>query len=552
VINLWWRLWYGIRRGIGLILPFFARAKDFRGYGRGFRWFWRIVVLTLVLVLLWWINSHFSDFFGPALSKAWSLHLGPSYRIDLTNFWLPILFLLLVAISWIGWWLWSVTQEEEVSEFPDIDEAWDEVLTALHRAGIDVTDPPLFLLLGRSPGNEGPLFEATHFPLLVKQVPPTMTAPLHVYGSRDCIFVTCPDASLLGRHAAILAGEVEGSTPGSPLGGDGGFDPNKTLMPQGHALDVLAVLARAREQGRDQFHLTAEETEEIKVIQAAAAAEDVQRQGKSRQSILKNAAEVDRLTARLRHLCRLIVRDRRPYCPVNGIMVIAPAAATDTDEDANQTGTLVQKDLNATRDVLQVYCPILMLVGDLETVPGFTEFIQRFPEAQRQRRVGQRFPYLPDLEPEELEQKLDEVGHWISHALVPSWVYRLFRVERPGSDTFQNAVHGNVQLYQFLSQMRGRQKRLSRILARGVVGDGAAPPMFGGCYIAGTGRNSRDQAFVEGVFQRLLQDQSFVAWTQAATAGEANFYRWTRIGYVSLAVFIGILLAAVIVFFRSL
>jgi hypothetical protein len=552
VLNLWRRFWSGVRRGIGLILPFFARAKDFRGYGPQFRWFLRIVLFVLVLVLLWWINSHFHKFFDLGLGQAPTLFRDTPVQIDLKNFWLPILFLLLVAISWIGWWLWSLTQEEEVSEFPDIDEAWDEALTALHRAGIDVTDPPLFLVLGRSPQNEGPLFDATHFPLLVKQAPPRLNAPLHIYASQDCIFVTCPDASLLGRHAAILAGEVEGSTPGSPFAVDGGFDPNKTLIPQGHALDVQAVLARAREQGRDPQHLTEEENQEIKTILAAAAAEEAQRHGKSRQSILKNAAEVEQLTARLRHLCRLIVRDRRPYCPVNGIMVIAPAAATDTDDDANQTGTLVQKDLNAARDVLQVYCPILMLVGDLEMVPGFAEFIQRFPEAQRQRRVGQRFPYLPDLEPAELEKKLDDVGLWIGHALVPSWVYRLFRVERPGSDTLQNAVQGNVQLYRFLSQMRGRQKRLSRILARGLGGDGSAPPMFGGCYIGGTGRNPKDQAFVEGVFQRLLQDQSFVAWTQAAMAAEKNFYHWTRIGYVSLAVFVGLLLTAIYLFARSL
>src|SRR5262249_36356517 len=233
-----------------------------------------------------------------------------------------------------------------------IDEAWEEAMTALHKGGIDVTDPPLFLLLGRSPGNEAPLFDATHFPLLVKQAPPRMNAPLHVYGSRDCIFVTCPDASLLGRHAAILAGEAEGSTPGSPLAAESGFDPNKTLIPQGHALDVQAVLTRAREQGRDPQHLTEEENQEIKAILAAAAAEEAQRQGKSRQSLLKNSSEVERLSARLRHLCRLIVRDRRPYCPVNGIMVIVPVAATDTDEDANQTGTLIQKDLSAARDVL--------------------------------------------------------------------------------------------------------------------------------------------------------------------------------------------------------
>jgi hypothetical protein len=550
VIALWNRFWSGVRRGIGLILPFFARAKDFRGLGPKFRTVLRVLVLLVILAILYWMNWRFE--LGRGLGRAPTFSLGPNLIVKLADFWLPILFLLLVAMSWIGWWLWSLTQEEEISAFPDIDEAWEEAMTALHRAGIDVTDPPLFLVFGRSPGSEGPLFDATHFPLLVKQVPPRMNAPIHAYGSRDCMFITCPDASLLGRHAAILAGEAEGVTPGSPLStADGGFDPNKTLIPHGHALDVQSVLARAREQGRDPQHLTEEENQEIKTILSAAAAEEAQRQGKARQRLLKNNPEVERLTARLKHLCKLVVRDRHPYCPVNGLMVVVPVAATDTDEDANQTGTLIQKDLSAAREVLQVYCPIVTLVGDLESVPGFAEFIQRFPEAQRQRRVGQRFPYLPDLEPPAIEAKLEEAGHWICHALVPSWVYRLFRVERPGSDSLQNAVQGNVHLYQFLSQMRARQKRLSRTLSRGFAGDGTAPPMFGGCYIGGTGRNSKDQAFVEGVFQRLLQDQSFVSWTRQAVAGEASYYRWARIGYVSLIVFVALLATGIFFFIRK-
>jgi hypothetical protein len=548
VIALWNRLWNGLRRAIGLIIPFFSRAKDFRGVSVQMRWFWRALLLVLVLALLYWINLKTE--LNRTLGKAPVYHPF-GLTLDLKAFWLPILFLLLVAITWIGWWLWSLFNEEEESAFPDIDQAWEEALVALNRVGIDVTDPPLFLVLGRSPGNENPLFDATHFQLALKQAPPRLDAPLHLYANRDALFVTCPDASLLGRQATILAGEAEGLFAGSAAGaGAGGYDPNKTLIPQGRALEVQEVLRRAQEEGRDPQHLTEEENQEIRAILAAAAAEEAQRQGKARQSLLKNTAEVERLSARLRHLCRLIVRDRRPYCPVNGIMVILPTAATDTDDDATQTGTLVQRDLAAAREVLQVYCPILTLVGDGETVPGFTEFIQRFPEAQRQRRVGQRFPYLPDLEPAGVEAKLEEAGHWICHSLVPSWVYKLFRVERPGSDSLQHAVQGNVQLYQFLSQMRERQKRLSRVLARG-LNTGGGPPMFGGCYIAGTGRNPPEQAFVEGVFQRLVQDQSFVSWTQQAVAKEASYYRWTRLGYAGLAGFVALLVVLVYLFVQS-
>jgi hypothetical protein len=529
-------IWDGAKRFLGLIFPFFRRARDFSGWGPIFRWTLRIVLLAVILGVLYWVNYHFQ--LEKVLTQA-----PPALR----RFWLPILFLLFLAISWIGWWLWNLGADQEESVFPDIDKAWDEAVNALYKGGIDPRDVPLFLVLGRAAGTEDSLFSATRFQFNVMQAPQRPDAPLHVYANRDCLFVTCAGASLLGSHAAILAGEMApgaSGTGGAASGGGEDFDPNKTMVPRGRALDVQAVLTRAREQGRDPQHLTEDENLEIKAILAAAAAEEAKRQGRSRQLLMKNAAEIERLTARLKHLCRLIVKERRPYCPVNGIMVVVPAAATDSDEDASQTGSLCHQDLTAARAVFRVHCPIIALVGDLETVPGFSDFILRFPERERQRRVGQRFPYLPDLEGSTLEGKIEEVGYWICHQLIPSWVYKLFRVERPGTDSLENAVGGNVQLYKFLGQMRERQKRLSRVLARGILTNGNDPVLFGGCYLGGTGRNPREQAFVEGVFQRLIQDQEFVSWTDEAVAEDLNYHRITRYGYLGLVVFV-VLLAVV-------
>jgi hypothetical protein len=532
-------------------LPFFGKAKDIRVIGPRTRWILRVLLLVAVLVLLWWLNSvlGIEHWLGKAPRP---IHIG-KLTVYPGHFWLPIMFLLLFAISWIGWWLWNVGSEEDVSPFPDIDAAWDEAVRGLHRNNIDLTEVPLFLVLGRSPRNEEALFTATHFALDVKAA--KIEWPVRVYGNRDCVFVTCPGASLMGRHAAILAGE------GDAGGGNGesgfaaateNFDPNKTMIPQGHALDVQAVLTRAREEGRDPQHLTEEENQEIRAILAAAASEEAQKSGKRGQSLMRDKNELERLKARLKHFCRLVVRDRRPYCPLNGIMLTIPVGGTDSEDDAAQTATLCQYDLKAAREVFQMHCPMLTLVCDLETIPGFKEFMQRFPESQRQRRVGQRFPLLPDLDQSAIEGKIDEVGNWICNQLVPSWVYKLFRVERPGSDSMEDAVGGNIKLYQFLSQMRERQKRLSKILTRGVTVEGDGPLLFGGCYLAGTGRNAREQAFVEGVFQRLMQDQHFVSWTDRALADEAKLSRFTRLGYISLGVFVALaVVAGYFIFLKS-
>jgi hypothetical protein len=173
------------------------------------------------------------------------------------------------------------------------------------------------------------------------------------------------------------------------------------------------------------------------------------------------------------------------------------------------------------------------------------EFIERFAPRERGRRVGQRFPLLPDLEPALIESKIAESTEWMCEMTIPSWVYKLFRVERPGTDSVHNAVEGNVRLFQFMYQMRDRKKRLARIVTRAAILEDKGPVLYGGCYIGGTGREAREQAFVPGVFQRLIVDQSSVSWTENALADDANYHRLTRLGYVGLT-FLVLLLGALI------
>src|SRR5690606_11915860 len=94
--------------------------------------------------------------------------------------------------------------ESEVSEFPDIDSAWAEATRHLDQAGIDLTETPLFLILGEPRGSGPALFDAAHLPLLVSYSPRQPDAPLHLYADRDGIYVTCPGASLLGRQSGLL------------------------------------------------------------------------------------------------------------------------------------------------------------------------------------------------------------------------------------------------------------------------------------------------------------------------------------------------------------
>src|SRR5437764_4061883 len=156
-----------VRQGVGLILPVFAKAGDFRRWNP---WVWRILHLLLlagILVLMWWLNGYFQV--GYFLQR-----VPVAYR----QFFLPVLFLLVYALSWLGYWLWRLLgEEEEAADFPDVAAAWREAVRQLDAAGIGVADAPLFLLLGRTAAGEDALLQAAQAGTTVR-APADPLAPL--------------------------------------------------------------------------------------------------------------------------------------------------------------------------------------------------------------------------------------------------------------------------------------------------------------------------------------------------------------------------------------
>jgi hypothetical protein len=538
-------IWNGLTGLVGLILPLFGKARDFR-FGPRTRWILHYVIVFLVLALLAYLNYAFD--LERFLEAPW---------LPLRRLWLPLLFLIAYLLVWLGWWLYQLLgPDRDPVEFPDIDSAWAESLQALEQAGIDVTETPLFLVLGRTAAPEDALFAAAHMSLRVQQTPRNASAPLHIYANKESIYVTCPGASLLGRQSALLNAtetELAAGTPGSVPQADADADPGASGMTSAaiqegepevaaEAMSLRTLQANVgpelrRKKARERIPV-AEEGDEP-VTQSST------RQRRVRPLLLKNTDEVALLKARLRHLCRLIARTRRPSCPVNGILVLLPFAALDNDVDATQTGLLCQIDLNTTRASLQLYCSIFALVCDLEQAVGFREFMDRFPKALRQRRVGQHFPFVPDLDPAEVASLVESGVTWVFHQLLPPLVYRLLRVEAPGRQESAAVLRGNVRLFKLLAQMRDRHQRLARLLTLALALDRRGPLHFAGFYLGGTGRDAnREQAFVAGVFRRLIENQDFVSWTDAAVVAENKFQRWTGVGYSALASAIGLLVLA--------
>ena len=509
------------------------------------RWLLHGLIVALILVGLYFVNR-------------W-LQLERVLRSDwpfLHAFWLPLLFLLVYAMAWLAWWIWELTGPEKLThDFPDIDHAWQEGIANLFDASVDLREVPLFLVLGRPLEGEDNVFLAAQFGFRVREVPRWPQAPLRFTASQEAVFLTCPGASVLAKHIALLIEEIRDamSYQQAAAGAVGDVLPEAgaelpfSAVAQTEAPTVAGiqqVLGDAQQQGRGPNQLTDEEQRVISLLVTEEQASQPAAQSR-RRVFLKSRTQVDEAKARLQHLCQLIVRHRRPYCPINGILVLLPFACTDSDEDASQATSACELDLHVIRDITQVQCPVFVLGCDAEQSPGFRELLQRMPASQRERRLGQRFPLVPDLEPGGVPAMVQEGVSWFSYTFLPALIYNLFRLGPPGNEQPQGelpeALVGNMRLYQFLSEVGQRRKCWTRFLTRGLLLDVPKAFLFGGFYLAGTGPDTQhDQAFVHGVFQRLPESQNFVSWTPEALAQENDYKRWTRYGYVLLLVVIAV------------
>ena len=480
------------------------------------RWAARTVLVLFLLLILGLINN--SRFIG---LTNWIPHP------ILGRIWLPLFGLCMYVLLWLGWWLYRVLSLDvgaEESEFPDIDRAWAQAMEALGRADIRLDSTPLFLVLGWNSGSEESLFQAGGIKAKVNQVPrddKEEIKPLHVTADRDGIWLTCPGTSLLSQQNPAIVGQDSGegtlATVAQPSA-----DPYATL-----ALEQLQGLRRA---------------------DILESAKDLLAEGRGSAKAIRDD-DRQRFAARLRHLCRLIKRDRLGFCPINGILVLLPISAADPKNHPEDTAEACRADLTEAFGVCRMRCPVLVMVPDLERLEGFEELIQRLPEAQRGKRMGQRFPLVSDLSDGEFPSKVESSVDWIVTNLFASMVYSMFEVESSrGVDEVSEVLKGNQQLFRFLGRIRERCGRLARLVRQCLPNLPGDRLMFGGCYFAGTGDEPAvEQAFASGVFMRLIQEQDNVTWTEDAMQEDASFLRAARTAKVVLGLVIGLLLLAVLV-----
>lgn len=520
-----------------------------------FSWMWSLVTKAFGLVLSIFPSPSSVGKLKPAIPAA--IFVGVLILLTLLNYaldldrvilapwaflrrlWLPILFVLVWVLCWLGWWLWRLLNlDEDVALYPDIDAAWNEALALLKDAGIGVADAPLYILLGRNAQDDALLFNSTPEPLLVNQPQHSPLAPVRVFAHRGGIYLSCPGASLSSRQAELLMGSAgAGNAMSAPLSGDalaGGKAYATVPADVAMALGVAGKTTPAvsvDSGGTPAVTVPAKEAGDASNLEEKNAdiSAPKRRLPRSRTHLLRQQEEVDLLTARLQYVCRLIGRARAPYCPLNGILMMVPMAATGNDDDAQQMGAVCRRDLATIREVLQIRCPFLTVLGGLEKLDGFREFKQRIPRELASQRLGQDFPLMPDLDPDAIRKMIESGVLWVCRGMVPRAVFRLLKTES-GGGTASEAAAVNARFFRFIQEISERGKRFAQIAVRAGMAEG--PALLAGCYLAGTGADpNSEQAFMTGCFRLMAENQNYVSWTAQALNEEAEYYRLTRVGY---------------------
>jgi hypothetical protein len=494
--------------------------------------FWRtvhVLIVLLVLVLLTILNNVFGID-----------QLLRTRVFNLNRIWLPLLFIATYALFWLIRSLYRLLGPDGPGgEFEDIERAWANAREELAAAGLGLREIPIFLVLGKTSGSLEDFFAASRMPMQVRAVPRDPQAPLHVWANREAIFVTCEGASLLPVLAQRLTTASATAAPKPTMIGEPASVPPTTSE---SSAQTPSELSAQNEQGEVLLLGEPDPQPMARLSKSSTQTAGGGKAARTRRSLLIQENDiVDLQRRRLRHLCKVLVRDRRPYCPINGMLILVPLAATATNDDASETAGVMQHDISVARQILQLDCPRFVILCDGENLPGFADVVWHFPETAGAPAwvLGQHFPVIPDV-PEDRTGMLFQQGmQRVADALLPLVVARLWRREGEAGVADRNvAVESNIRLYEFLSACRDRLLNLSRLVARGVQPD-QGRPLLAGAYVAGTGPDGTwDQAFLAGVIRRAIEHQNQVRWTPDALTDDAIYYRYAWVGYLLLVGFV--------------
>jgi hypothetical protein len=426
---------------------------------------------------------------------------GTGDRAVLQSWWSPgkglALLLLLVLVPWLVYQAARLWLERQGSRWADIAAAWSAAVAELGRQQVTLTESPLFLVLGSDGGSLERAMLGDSSSALVVEQSPAGGGPLHVYASREAIFVCCSGA---GQTAAVAAAVRSASSDGGPAGGE---------VPTADAV--------------------------------SGAGQSVTRPSPP----LRSATERREAADRLEYACIQLQQARLPLAAINGIVVMLPLQVhRSADADAVSLGQAVGEDLATVTRVLGLRAPVTLVGGVLQDDPAIDDLLTRLDAGKRAAACGHPFP--PGLPPTpELMQALAFNATGSLNDTLAELLLDPRRIADQPANRHLLAMLGRLRLHVATQLARLLPQAFSPDLHSVADGRGGGMPPLAGCYVASLSPAASRRAFVRGMLDAVLQTQGELAWTDESLRADVWADRVSRILFGATAVMVTAIVAIV-------
>ena len=517
---------------------------------------WRVAVFTgllLTVLVSVLVFGQSREWFGDELK--YDVIENPVQNI-------PLIAVLVLAFS-IGigfathFWLMEVA-----SRFPLIDDAWKKGMAELHANGIDITDVPLFLVLGvPDTPSANAMMQASGLTLGVKPTENGSKPLLWYTAERNgnlgifLFLTTCCQTSLMSSGRGLESEKGGKESPANQFAGqtiqgglqsydfapmqslqlvneDSGYSDSGVVQYNESAMHSLDGDFEPRQQARPQQAAmrTIDDIASDVKLKPDQRSDNVQHLGQSQAKLAKE---------QLQHVCRRLLAARQPYCPCNGMIATVPfqMLKSEGEKQGKYLGEATRADMTTLTSELGLRTHTVAVVHGLDTDDDFRVFIKRMRDFQSsadiERRLGKGISTWVDFNTETIESVTA-----CSCDAFQRLIYKFF------SSTQSIKKVDNGQLYRFLAKIRGNVVgNLSGWLSNGFAPqdedqDGKARdisvlPQFAGCYFIAAQPQSPDSvdedrlsAHVPGLFEKLFELESEIEWTHEAIMRD-NAYAYT-------------------------
>lgn len=247
-------------------------------------------------------------------------------------------------------------------------------------------------------------------------------------------------------------------------------------------------------------------------------------------------------SSRWRHLCELLLRDRAPGAPIQGVVLMVPFAATQTESAAQKAIRACADDLRDLREATGLDVPLHLAICDVAALPGASD-------ADRHVGWAQHFPPQPDLDPAEIALMYEQGIEWLfTNDLCRAAEGRLRidpiadRVEGIGSTLAEN-----ILVHQWTRDLLARRRGVTKILVEATRNDMMEPGLVTSCYLVPTALPAdAAQELTRTLCADLLAQRETTAWTVESVARASMHRRLAWLGFglglaalIALAVTIG-------------